>query len=151
MAAGKSTVGRVVARRLGLSFVDLDRRIEAAAGRTIVQIFDDEGEAGFRRREAQALERVLAGPDVVLALGGGTLHHGDNARAIAARFPVVVLDLVWSQLDERLRADSGRPLSGQARGLWEARRPGYLEAGDVVDITGLGPEAAADAVLEHLC
>lgn len=150
MAVGKSTIGLILARRLQLPFVDLDLAVEEAAGQPVQALFEQEGEVGFRLREAEALRRVLAGPDIVLALGGGTLHHGHNLARVLQRFPLVVLDLPWPELAHRLEWDPSRPLATEARRLWEARRAGYQEAGVVVDIAGLDPEAAAAAVLERL-
>lgn len=150
MASGKTTVGRLVAAGLGLPFVDLDALVEETAGQSVPQLFAGEGEQAFRRREAAAVDQVLSGPEVVVALGGGTLHHGDNLQRLRGRFRIVVLDLPWDELAPRLSDPRGRPLAAQAQPLWQARRPGYLGAGVVVDVSGLGPQAAADAVLEHL-
>jgi len=151
MATGKSTIGQILAPRLGLPFVDLDAEIVRRAGMEIAGIFAAEGEAGFRRREVEMLSALLDGPPMVLALGGGTLHHGDNLLRLRARTRLVVLDLPWEELSRRLSAAPGeRPLASQAQALWSARRTGYLEAGPVVDLAGLGPQAAAAAVLEYL-
>ncbi len=151
MTVGKSTVGRVLAQRLGLPFVDLDQRVEELAGASVARIFDDRGEARFRELEAQAVGDLLAEPDAVVALGGGTLHHGDNLERLRARYPIVVLDLPWEQLERRLQRQSQRPLAAQAHTLWTQRRPLFARAGLTVDVTGLDPHAAADAVLAALC
>ncbi|MCK6504629.1 shikimate kinase [Myxococcota bacterium] len=150
MATGKSTVGPLVAARLGVPFVDLDRAVEGAAGASVGELFAREGEAAFRARETRALREILAGPDVVLALGGGTLHHGDNLERLRARYRVVVLDLPWEDLAPRLDRGAGRPLAGGGRALWEQRRPGDLRAGTPVDVRGLAPDEVATAVLECL-
>jgi shikimate kinase len=83
MAAGKSTVGPMLAERLGRRWVDLDARVEAEAGRRIPAIFEAEGEMGFRRREAAALERAAREPGVVVSCGGGAPGFGDNRRRMA--------------------------------------------------------------------
>lgn len=150
MGSGKSTVGALLAERLGLPFVDLDRAVEEEAGATVEVVFQREGEVGFRQREARVLRALLDGPDAVLALGGGTLHHGDNLDRLRERSRVVVLDLPWEELAPRLARQGGRPLAGQGQALWTARREGYRAAGLLVDVGGLTPEAAVSAVLERL-
>lgn len=152
MGVGKSTVGPVVAERLGLPFVDLDDAVAESAGRDVAEIFAAEGEAGFRAREAAMVARACLGPPAVLALGGGTLHSADNLSRLRARFRVVVMQVDWPVLEERLRRLSaeGRPLLGRARSLYQARQAGYAAAGPLVDVTGLSPEQAADAVLAAL-
>jgi len=151
MAVGKTTVGRLLGRRLGLPFVDLDQLIEDTAGCSVASIFAREGEPGFRVREARAVRAVVNGPDRVVALGGGTLHQGDNAALLSARFPVVVLHLPWKTLEARLQGDTTRPLAPSARTLFEDRQAGYRRAGVVVNIDGLSVQQAADAVLEAAC
>lgn len=152
MGAGKSTVAPLVAHRLGLAAVDLDEAVVTRAGRSISEVFAAEGEEGFRAREAAALSALCLGPPVVLALGGGTLHAGDNLGRLKARFRVFVLHAEWPELERRLRADEGvgRPLLGRARSLYQARLAGYQQAGTVIDVTRLTPEEACEAIVCHL-
>jgi len=152
MGVGKSTVGPILARRLGLPFLDLDLAVACAAGRSVAEIFAEEGEAGFREREAAAVSRACLGAPCVLALGGGTLHSADNLARLRARFKLIILHLSWSELEPRLASLSGedRPLLTRSRGLYQARQAGYAAAGTLVDVTGLGPDAAADAVMAAL-
>src|SRR5262245_50547332 len=82
MGAGKSTVGRALAHRLGRAFVDLDAVIEAEAGRPISAIFADDGESGFRDRETSAIRRVMATDNQVIATGGGALLRPENVRLL---------------------------------------------------------------------
>ncbi len=152
MGTGKSTAGPLVAARLGLPFLDMDDAVAEGAGRGVSAIFAEEGEEGFRAREAAMVARVCLGPPSVLALGGGTLHWGDNLSRLRARFRVVVLHLDWPLLEPRLRAlsEEGRPLLGRARSLYQARQAGYAAAGALIDVAGLSPEAVADAILATL-
>jgi shikimate kinase len=82
MGAGKSTAGRLLARVLGRDFLDLDEQIVARAGRSISQIFEDEGEDGFRQREHDALRQVAQRENIVVALGGGAVLRDDNWELI---------------------------------------------------------------------
>ncbi|MBX3701224.1 MAG: shikimate kinase [Dokdonella sp.] len=110
MGAGKSTVGRLVADRLGLAFVDLDHEIEARSGAAIALIFELEGEAGFRARECAALADCTAREGIVLATGGGAILDPTNRELLRRRGYVAWLDAdVETQL-ARLARDRSRPL-----------------------------------------
>lgn len=110
MGAGKTSIGRRVATRLGLQFVDADQYIEAQTGVSVRMIFELEGEAGFRRRERQALSELCAREGLLIATGGGAVLDADN-RALLARsgFVVWLRTAVERQL-ERLSRDRSRPL-----------------------------------------
>jgi shikimate kinase/3-dehydroquinate synthase len=135
MATGKSTVGRLLAARLRRPFLDLDDAIEAAAGRSVAEIFEQEGEAGFRRRETAALQRITAGPAAVVATGGGAACHGDNLAHMRACGLVVALtaplDVVKARAgaaaDERARPLLQRP-PGEIEALFRRRVPIYRQA-----------------------
>jgi shikimate kinase len=142
MGVGKSTVGAALAPQLGLGFVDLDAEIAVESGRTLPQIFSCEGEAGFRAREAATLRRILSGPPVVLALGGGTLHQPGNLDALQACCTVVSLLAGLDEIRGRLWAD--------AEARFAAREAGYHRADFCVDVSGLGISASVAAVLEVL-
>ncbi len=132
--AGKTSVGMALARLLAAPFLDTDREIEAAAGRTIAEIFAEQGETFFRDRETRVLRRLLGGPPAILSTGGGLWLQPDN-RALIARHGVSVwldadLDLLW----ERVRRKDTRPLlrTGDPRAtlarLHEERVPLYRMA-----------------------
>jgi shikimate kinase len=95
MGAGKSTIGRQLARALGLEFIDSDREIEIRTGVDIPLIFELEGESGFRRREHQVIELLTARKGIVLATGGGAVLDPDNRKCLAARGKVIYIH-PWS-------------------------------------------------------
>ncbi len=131
MACGKSTVGPLLARRLGYVFVDLDDEIEARVGKTIPALFEEVGEAGFRRREAEALRATAARERVVVALGGGALADEKNLRWVLRNGFVVYLEVSSGELARRLRSTGGeRPMLLDETGapLSEATLHGRIEA-----------------------
>ncbi|MEM7481288.1 MAG: shikimate kinase [Acidobacteriota bacterium] len=130
MGAGKTSVGRPLADRLGVSFFDLDQEVERQAGRSVQRIFDQEGEDGFRRLELAAVEQLLDEPKLVLATGGGTLTREPARRRIEQAGWVVWLDPPFTTLMERLSQTNSedRPLfqgEGPARRLYESRLEVY--------------------------
>ncbi len=144
MAAGKTTIGRMLAAELGLTFKDTDREIERRTGADIPWIFDMEGEAGFRDRERQVLEELTMESGILLATGGGSIELEENRRNLRSRGYVVFLDTsVELQLD-RTRKDKNRPLlrtDDRAKVLHELkakRDPLYSEVADLRVFAGEG-------------
>ncbi|PYX33000.1 MAG: shikimate kinase [Acidobacteria bacterium] len=163
MGAGKSTVGRVLARRLNWAFEDLDDRIELCEGRSVAEIFRHSGEAGFRRAEEAALQQALReareGSAKVIALGGGAFVPPANAaRLKAAGVPTVFLDAPVEELWQRCQKqvselDAVRPLLETREGfgeLYQTRLPSYLKAALRVDTSGLRVEEVAEQIVNVL-
>lgn len=151
--AGKSTVGRRLARRLRVPFVELDRRIEAAAGLTLGEIFALHGEAYYRRLERAALERVLAEGRLVLATGGGIVASPSTFSLLRRRTLCIWLraspeehwNRVVQQGDRRPMADNPRAMA-ELRRLLQSRQPLYAKAAHVEDTSGRGLEQIVEAV-----
>lgn len=142
MGAGKTTVGRLLARRLKRTFYDSDEEIERRCGVRIPVIFDIEGEAGFRARETQVIAELCALDEAVLATGGGVVLAEENRRRIAARGTVIYLHARPPHLWQRVRQDRNRPLLAIAdpqkkiEELYAMRDPLYREVADLVIDTG---------------
>lgn len=155
MGVGKSTVGALLAERLGCAYRDTDDDIVTAQGRTIADIFVDEGEAHFRALEKASVATALADHEGVLALGGGSILDADT-RALLAGHTVVYLSMDVEEAAKRTGLNAARPLLAvnprkQWRELMEARRHLYTEVARVVVATdGRTPEEVAEAVLDAL-
>jgi shikimate kinase len=155
MGVGKSTVGALVAERLGCVYRDTDEDIVGEQGRTIADIFVDEGEPVFRAFEKQAVKRALAEHDGVLALGGGAILD-EETRALLAGHQVVYLSMDVEEAVKRTGLNTARPLLAvnprrQWRELMEARRDLYTEvARAVVATDDRTPEEVTQAVLDAM-
>ena len=156
MGSGKTSTGRPLAERLGYGFVDADAVIEQAAGCSIPEIFERDGEAGFRSLESQVLSAISQRHSLVVATGGGVVTQPENWGLLHSGI-VIWLDVVPDQLLHRLNADSTvRPLlqttdpEAALNALLNKRRPLYSEADLTVVINDETPEAVADGILQLL-
>ncbi|MET9674323.1 shikimate kinase [Streptomyces sp. NPDC006482] len=155
MGSGKSTVGALLAERLGAPYRDTDADIVAAEGREISDIFVEDGEERFRALERDAVREAVATHEGILALGGGAVLDADT-RALLSGLPVAYLSMDVDEAVRRVGLNTARPLLAvnprrQWRELMEARRPLYTEVARVVVATDdRTPEEVADAILSAL-
>ena len=142
MGAGKTTVGKELARRRKLRFADCDQEIVARTGVSIPTIFEIEGEAGFRKRETQMMDELTQVPDIVIATGGGVVIAPANRELMRARGIVIYLNVPPQVLFERTRHDRNRPLLQvedplqRLRDLFDVRDPLYRQAAHFIIETG---------------
>lgn len=138
MGAGKSTIGRMLAKEIGYRFLDSDRIIEERCGANIPWIFDVEGEDGFRQRETAMLRELAEEEGTVLATGGGAVMRAENRELLKKASVVVYLRTSIEQQVERTRKDRNRPLlqnddpEAVLRNLFAIRDPIYTELADIV-------------------
>lgn len=158
MGAGKTTIGRQLARQLKKKFYDSDRVIEERTGADIPLIFDKEGEDGFRKREMAIIDELSQLEGVVLATGGGAVLAAENRQQLADRGHVIYLSSTLESLLERTRKDKNRPLLHAEEGpeiilnrLLEQRDPLYRETADyVVDTSNDSIRNIIKAIISHL-
>ena len=142
MGAGKTTVGKILAKQLGKNFIDADHEIEARTGVKIPVIFDIEGEAGFRKREEAVIAELVMRPNIVLGTGGGAVLSSRTRDLLSSQGTVVYLRGTPEQLYERTRHDKNRPLLqtgdplAKLKALFSERDPLYREVADLVVDTG---------------
>jgi shikimate kinase len=142
MGAGKTTVGRALAKRLNKRFIDSDHEIEARTGASIPLIFEIEGEEGFRQRETDVIRDLTALNDIVLATGGGAVLRPENREFLKARGTVIYLRASVNSVLQRTSHDKNRPLLRTAdprkriEELAREREPLYIETADIVVDTG---------------
>lgn len=157
MGAGKSSIGRRLAEALGLAFVDADRTLEARTGASIAEIFEREGEAGFRKRESALLAELLQGRDQLIATGGGVVLDAGNRARLANDAFVVHLEVSVAEQLRRLARDRTRPLlqrpdrEAVLSTLAHARAPLYAQVARLrLDTDGKTPDAACRLLLPQL-
>ena len=154
MGVGKTTIGRILARELGLRFVDSDQEIERRSGAAIAWIFDVEGEEGFRERETQMIEELSQQDGILLATGGGAVLRAENRAYLHERGIVVHLDTEVDLLVKRTAKDKKRPLlrTGDPRKILETikrdRDPLYREVSHIhVQVSDNSSRKAANTAL----
>jgi len=145
MGAGKTTIGRLLAKQLGLTFYDSDREIEKRTGATISLIFELEQESGFRKRECKIIDELTQLDDIVLATGGGAILNEENRKNLTSRGHVIYLYASIEQLLHRTSRDKNRPLLQTAdpgkklEELMSIREPLYREVAHTIVETGNSP------------
>ena len=156
MGVGKTTVGRRLAKALGLKFRDADEEVERAAGRSVSEIFDDFGEAAFREGERKVIARLLEEPPMVLALGGGAFVDPETRARVKARAVSIWLQADVETLAKRVARRDTRPLlrhedpKSVLERLLAARTPAYAEADIHVDASGGSHQITLDTILRAL-
>lgn len=157
MGAGKSTIGRALAKELKLEFYDTDEVIEERTGATVCWIFDVEGEEGFRRREQKVIEELTQKNNIVLATGGGVVMTPENRNALAGRGTVIYLRTSLQQQFERTKRDTKRPLLQTPNleitleELRDEREPFYEELADMsFETDKLTVKAVANRIIKYL-
>ena len=149
MGAGKTTVGRRLAAKLNLPFIDSDEVIVDRAGRPISQIFTEDGEPAFRQLEHEVIADLLGGPAVVLALGGGAVQH-PSTRMLLAAVPVVYLQVSYAEAMRRVGGDQARPMLARPdlAELYADRSARYAAvATHVVDVDAATPDELVLAIV----
>ena len=152
MATGKSKIGRLLAKRLDWPFVDTDRHIEEAMGRSIAEIFREQGEGAFREAEREAIVSLLAGDARVLAVGGGAFVNPDNREALNRNALTVWLDVPFELILPRLVRSRDRPLAAnrsesELRALWQERRQYYAAARVRIEVADEDADATVTSIV----
>jgi len=151
MGAGKTTVGRLLAHRLGMEFSDADEAIVAREGRSIPEIFAADGEEAFREMEAATIADLLTGPPAVIALGGGAVGS-EAVRSALAGHQVVLLDLPLAEALGRVGGDQGRPMLSRpdVAEIYAGRQQDYRRAATIVVDAAAEPDAVTTAALRAI-
>jgi shikimate kinase len=142
MGAGKTTVGKLLAKQMGKTFIDCDEEIQRRTGVSIPHIFDIEGEAGFRQRESAVIKELVQQNNIILATGGGAVLREENRAELRRNGTVVYLKSSVHDLWQRTRHDRNRPLlqttdpRAKLRAIFEQRDPLYMQVADLVMPTG---------------
>ena len=151
MGCGKSTVGRLIADRLKMRFVDTDELIEQTEGRRIKDIFAVDGESGFRDIEHNICEKIAEADNCVIAVGGGALTFKRNVALFKNRAVIVFLDVPYDIILRRIGHDENRPLMNEkSERLYNDRHPLYADAADIIISVGndLSCEQTAERIIK---
>lgn len=154
MGAGKTTVGRALTES-GFEFIDLDELIVSRCGRSIPEIFSEQGEEGFREHESAALRSLSETRNAVVCTGGGVVGREENWTLMRGLGTVIYLRADWETLKSRLASGEGRPLADsrdwpRIEALWRQRLPLYEMADLTVEAAGRTPERIAGDILKFL-
>jgi shikimate kinase len=150
MGTGKTTVAPLIARSLGFKLVDIDLEVVTIFGCSIVDIFKKKGELQFRTVEEKLIRQCLDINNIVIALGGGSLHWNDNYQWIRERSRLFVLTAEWSVISKRIAHNNSRPLALNAKALYEARNEIYLTAGVNIAVGERNPIELCQLILENI-
>ncbi|OIP81963.1 shikimate kinase [Candidatus Peregrinibacteria bacterium CG10_big_fil_rev_8_21_14_0_10_44_7] len=157
--SGKSTLGKLIATKLGREFVDLDSYIERLANKKIAQLVDEHGWSHFRDLESQAAEEISKKNNLVIATGGGTFIDHENAKKLKSTGFVILLTATIEKLEERIAFDKNRPpltnlksLKEELETLWSERKDIYLANADLTydNSIDLDPTSKADEIIERV-
>jgi shikimate kinase len=153
MGAGKTTVGQLLAARLGLPFADADAVIEEHTGIPVQRIFAEQGEPAFRALEHQTIAALLTGPRLVLALGGGAAEHEQTRRVLKEAEHTVYLHVPYEAALDRVGGDHGRPMLSRPDlpDIYRRRLTAYEEVATLtVGTEGRSPEHVCADIVQHL-
>ena len=156
MAAGKSTIGRLLARELRLPFMDSDREIEKLMGCTIPTIFRDHGDREFRRIERETIARIVVPEPQVVSIGGGAFTNAQTRETLNRRALTIWLDTPFNVVIDRLSESNARPLATgktaeELHQLWEQRRPFYEQAQIHIETDdATTPQAVVERILKAI-
>ena len=157
MATGKTTVGRILAKRIGYEFIDIDSEVEKAAGASVSEIFRLKGESNFRVKEKEIISSICHLERRVIACGGGAVLDPDNVSALSGTSRMILLNASVSSILSRTRDDESRPLlnttdrNSSITSLMANRMPSYLGVADfIVDTDCRTPEDIVDEIVAKL-
>ena len=157
MGSGKSTIGNLLSKKMGMAFIDLDAYIEKKENKSVSQIFADSGEEYFRQLEKDAVRELAYKKSIILATGGGTLTFQENVDVLRnADNKIILLDLPVEVVEQRLQGDTKRPLLNRPdkekvmRELYEKRLPLYRNAADIVVNAANSPMQVCMEIMANL-
>lgn len=157
MGSGKSTIGNLLSKKMGMAFIDLDAYIEKKENKSVSQIFEESGEEYFRQLERDAVKELAYKKSIILATGGGTLTFQQNVDTLKnANNKIILLDLPVEVISKRLQGDTKRPLLNRPdkekvmRELYEKRLPLYRSAADIIVNAANSPMQVCMEIMANL-